>query len=65
MSDADVIKRIVESKAEQNLREHLNSGKDANSFADGSDVKDKVVSDYNQKSESEQQQFRKKGWING
>lgn len=62
MSDKDVVKRILESKAEQNLRESINEGKE---FKAEDDVSRRVLNTFGQMDETQKQQFMQKGWKNG
>lgn len=62
MSDKDVVKRILESKAEQNLRESINEGKE---FKPEDDVSRRVLNTFGQMDETQKQQFMQKGWKNG
>lgn len=60
MSDEEVLKQIIESKADQRLREHINEGKEL-----GSSLEDQqALERYNAMSESEQTSFKAKGWKN-
>lgn len=63
MSDAEVIKRMLESKAEQKLRDAINEGRETISPNSIEDLA--VHAKYSQMSESEKQQFMQKGWKNG
>ena len=61
-NDEQVLKQIIESRANQKLREHINEGKELKAFS----IEDKqALERYNQMSETEQKQFAKKGWKNG
>ena len=62
MSDADIIKQICKSKADQALRERLFAGE---SLENAPEQLAQSISDYQNMSESEQQAFAKKGWKNG
>lgn len=60
-NDEQVLKQIIESKANQKLREHINEGKELKA----SSIEDKrALERYSQMSEAEQKQFAKKGWKN-
>ena len=61
MSDEQVIKQMIESKAQQNLRQHINEGKE---FKPSNAVEEQVLNNYNQMTEQQQQQFNAKGWKN-
>lgn len=61
MSDEQIIKQMIESKAQQNLRQHINEGKE---FNPSNAVEQKVLDNYNQMTEQQQQQFNAKGWKN-
>lgn len=61
MSDTEVIKRILESKSEQKLRDSINDGKD---FKVESSSDATVLQNYEQMDESAKQQFTRKGWVN-
>lgn len=61
MSDEQVIKQMIESKAQQSLRQHINEGKE---FKPSNAVEQKVLDNYNQMTEQQQQQFNAKGWKN-
>ena len=62
MSDAEVIKRMLESKAEQKLRESINEGRE---FSATTSEDTQVLEKYEQMDESGKQQFIQKGWKNG
>lgn len=59
-NDEQIIKQILESKANQELREHINEGKELRSSAET----EAAVERYAQMSEAEQKQFTQKGWKN-
>lgn len=61
MSDEEILKQIVESKADQRLREHINEGKELGTSEE--DIQ--ALERYNAMSESEQVSFKNKGWKNG
>lgn len=61
MSDEQVIKRMMESKAEQQLRDSINSGKE---FVAETSAQQKVLENYNNMDEAQKQQFKQKRWIN-
>lgn len=61
MSDEQIIKQMIESKAQQSLRQHINEGKE---FNPSNAVEQKVLDNYNQMTEQQQQQFNAKGWKN-
>ena len=62
MSDAEVIKRMLESKAEQKLRESINEGRE---FSATTSEDTQVLEKYERMDESGKQQFMQKGWKNG
>lgn len=62
MSDKDVVKRMLESRAEQNLRESINEGKE---FKPEDDVSRRVLDTFGQMDETQKRQFMQKGWKNG
>jgi len=62
MSDEDVIKQMIKSKAEQALREHVFKGE---SLDNAPEQLSSVAKDYMNMSESEKQAFMQKGWKNG
>lgn len=62
MSDAEVIKRMLESKAEQKLRESINEERE---FSATTSEDTQVLEKYKQMDESGKQQFMQKGWKNG
>lgn len=62
MSDAEVIKRMMESKAEQKLRESINEGRE---FSATTSEDTQVLEKYERMDESGKQQFMQKGWKNG
>ncbi len=60
-NDEKVLKQIIESKANQKLRERINEGRELSA----SSIEDQqALERYNQMSEAEQRQFAKKGWKN-
>ena len=59
-NDEKVLKQILESKANQEVREHINEGKELKSSIENTEALER----YNQMSEAEQRQFTKKGWKN-
>ena len=61
MSDNEVIKQMIESKADQNIRDYLNEGKSL----DNTNENQQALKRYNDMTESEKQSFRSKGWKNG
>ena len=61
MSDAEVIKRMLESKAEQKLRKSINEGRE---FSATTSEDAQVLEKYEQMDESGKQQFMQKGWKN-
>ena len=61
MSDEEVLKQIIESKADQRLREHINEGKELSSSIEDQQALER----YNAMTESEQASFKNKGWKNG
>ena len=61
MLDEQVIKQMIESKAQQSLRQHINEGKE---FKPSNAVEEQVLNNYNQMTEQQQQQFNAKGWKN-
>lgn len=62
MSDAEVVKRMMESKAEQKLRESINEGRE---FSATTSEDTQVLEKYERMDESGKQQFMQKGWKNG
>ena len=62
MSDAEVIKRMLESRAEQKLRESINEGRE---FSATTSEDTQVLEKYERMDESGKQQFMQKGWKNG
>lgn len=61
MSDEEILKQMAESRANQRLRDHINEGKEL-----GSSIEDQqALQRYNAMTESEQQNFNRKGWKNG
>lgn len=62
MSDAEVIKRMLESRAEQKLRESINEGRE---FSATTSEDTQVLEKYEQMDESGKQQFMQKEWKNG
>lgn len=61
MSDEEILKQIAESRANQRLREHINEGKELSN----SEEDTQALERYNAMSESEQANFKNKGWKNG
>ena len=61
MSDEQILKQIMESKATQKLRESINEGQE---FKVTSEEDKKALDNYNQMTETEKQQFTQKGWKN-
>ena len=61
MSDEEILKQIAESKADQRLREHINEGKELGTSEEDA----QALKRYNAMSESEQANFKNKGWKNG
>lgn len=62
MSDAEVLKQMAESRANQRLREHINEGKE---FDESNTENQAALNRYNSMSEAEQSSFKAKGWKNG
>ena len=62
MSDAEVIKRMLESRAEQKLRESINEGRE---FSATTSEDTQALEKYEQMDESGKQQFMQKEWKNG
>ena len=62
MSDENVLKHIMESKAEQSLRQHINEGKE---FVPSNIVEQQVLNKYKLMEDAQKQQFNTKGWKNG
>lgn len=62
MDDAQIIKRLNESKADQNLREAINEGRQ---FSANTDEDKQALERYEQMDESAKANFTNKGWKNG
>lgn len=62
MSDKDVIKNILKSKVEQQLRESLTN--EEKTFKVESSIHKEVLNNYNNMNEEQQNSFTSKGWKN-
>lgn len=61
MSDEQILKSIIESRANQKLRDQINEGQELSA---SSNEDNEAIKRYKQMSEAEQQAFRAKGWKN-
>ena len=61
MSDEQILKSIIESRANQKLRDQINEGQELSA---SSNEDNEAIKRYKQMSEAEKQAFRAKGWKN-
>lgn len=62
MNDNQIIKQIIKSKTEQELRESLSESN--NSFNVKTNIHKEVLDNYQNMNESQKDSFMKKGWKN-
>lgn len=65
MNEEEIIKNIQESKAKQELREHLTGQNESQQFINESNCDElhkKVLNEYNSMSEGEKNDFTRKQW---
>lgn len=66
MTEEDILKTIQENKIKQELREHLTGKNESQQFLDEPNcdkLHKKVLNEYNNMSEGEQNDFKRKQWI--